>query len=98
MGFVIVGGGKIRLVGGNQRKTLGIGQIDQRGFDPPFLVDAVALQFDIEPVAEQRGQPVAARRRQRGMVAMKGERAMITELVRRIEAGKIPLSAIIGGE
>ncbi len=31
------------------------------------------------------------------LVAMKGERAMITELVRRIEAGKIPLSAIIGG-
>ena len=51
--FVIVRGGKIRLVGRDQRKTFCIGEIDQRAFGPPLLLDAVALQFDIEPVAEQ---------------------------------------------
>ena len=64
MGLVIVGGGKIRLVGRDQRKALGVGEIDQAGFDAALLVDAVALQFDVEPVAEQACQPVAARRGQ----------------------------------
>ena len=72
--FVIVRGGEIRLVGRDQRKTFCIGKIDQRGFGPPLLLDAVALQFDIEPVAEQLRQPVAARRRQRGLVGIDGER------------------------
>jgi hypothetical protein len=65
MGFVIVGGGKIRLVGRDQRQSLGVGEIDQAGFDAAFLLDAVALQFDVEPVAEQAREPVAAQSRKR---------------------------------
>ena len=34
----------------------------------------MALQFDIEPIAEQARQPVAARRRQRGLVGIERER------------------------
>ncbi len=60
VGFVIVRGGKIRLVGRDQRKALCIGEIDQRAFRPALLLDAMTLQFDIEPVAENCGQPVAA--------------------------------------
>ena len=72
--LVIVGAGKIRLVGRDQRQALGIGEIDQAGFDAALLVDAVALQFDIEAVAEQVRQPVAAGRGQRGMIAMQRQR------------------------
>ena len=68
MGFVIVSGRKIRLVGRDQRQSLGIGEIDQAGLDAALLLDAVALQFDVEPVAEQARQPVAARRRKRRMI------------------------------
>ena len=53
MGLVIVGGGEMRLVGRHQRQALGVGQIDQAGFGAALLLDAVALQLDIEPVAEQ---------------------------------------------
>ncbi len=74
VGFVIVRGGEIRLVGRDQRETLCIGEIDQRAFRPPLLVDAVALQFDIEPVAEQSSQPVATQRRERGMIGIDGKR------------------------
>ncbi len=62
MGLVIVRGGEMRLVGRYQRQALGVGEIDQAGFGPPLALEAVALQLDIEPVAEQRRQPVAARR------------------------------------
>ena len=68
MGLVVVRGREIRLVGRDQRQALGIGEIDQPGLDAAFLFDAVALQFDIEAVAEQARQPVAARRRQRRMI------------------------------
>ncbi len=64
MGFVIVGGGKIRLVGRDQREPLGISEIDQAAFGAALLLDAVALQLDIEPVPEQARQPVAAGCRQ----------------------------------
>ena len=72
MGFVIVGGREIRLVGRHQRQALGVGEIDQTGLDAALLVDAVALQLDIEPVAEQARQPVAARCREACMIG--GER------------------------
>src|SRR5262249_59382382 len=38
MGLVVVGGGKIRLVGRNQRQAVGVGGIDQR---PPAPAPAV---------------------------------------------------------
>ncbi len=68
MGLVIVGGCKIRLVGRDQRNALGIGEIDQAGLGAALLVDAVALQFDVEPVAEQPRQPLAAGRGQRRLI------------------------------
>ena len=40
---------------------------DQAGFGAALLLDAVALQLDIEPVAEQRGEPPATRRRKLGL-------------------------------
>ena len=61
--LVIVIAREIRLVGRNQRQAFGVGEIDQAAFDAALLVDAVALQFDIEAVAEQIGQPIAARGR-----------------------------------
>ena len=74
MGLVIVGRGKIRLVGRDQRNALAIGKIDQAGLGAALLVDAVALQFDVEPVAEQAGQPVAAGRGQRRLIGRDGQR------------------------
>lgn len=43
MGFVIVGRGEIRLVGRNQRQSLGVGDVDQAAFDAPLLLGVVAL-------------------------------------------------------
>jgi hypothetical protein len=53
MRLVIVGAGEIRLVGRDQRQAHGIGQIDQRGFATAFALNAMTLQLDIKPVAEQ---------------------------------------------
>ncbi len=47
MRLVIIGGRKIRLVGRDQRQALGIGEIDQPGFDAPLAFDSMALQFDV---------------------------------------------------
>ncbi len=74
MGFVIVGARKIRLIGRDQRQTLGIGKIDQAGLGTALLLDAVTLQLDIEAIAEQACQPVAARRGQGCMVAVNRQR------------------------
>ena len=52
VGFVIVIRCEIWLVGRDQRQSLGIGEIDQAGLDAALLVDAVALQFDIEAITE----------------------------------------------
>ena len=63
MGFVIVSGREIRLVGRNQRNALGVSEIDQAGLGAALLLDAVALQLDVEAVAERlanRSQRVAA--------------------------------------
>ena len=74
VGFVIVIRREIRLVGRDQRQSLGIGEIDQAGFDAAFLVDAMALQFDIETIAEQAGQPVATVARKRRVIGMQRQR------------------------
>ena len=65
MGLVILARGEERLVGGDQRDAARIGEIDQRGSTVRSARHAVALQLDIEPVAEQALQVVAARQRQR---------------------------------
>ncbi|MGY4469495.1 hypothetical protein ACVWWK_005204 [Bradyrhizobium sp. LB9.1b] len=61
MRFVIVGRGEIRLVGRNQRQALGVSDVDQAAFDSPLLLGVVALQLDVEAVAKQAGQTLAAR-------------------------------------
>ena len=46
---------------------LRVGEIEQRRLDLLFLRQSVTLQLDIEPVAEQPQQPLAARRRKLGL-------------------------------
>src|SRR5436305_580313 len=53
-----------RLIGGDEREPLGIGEIEQRRFDLLFFGHAVPLQLDIESVAEQRREAPATRRRE----------------------------------
>ena len=64
VGLVVVDGREERLVGGDERHALGVGEVDQRRLDGALLGEAVALQLDIEPVAERRleGRPGATRR------------------------------------
>ena len=63
--FVVLARGEERLVGGDERQAARISEIDQRGLAGAFRRHAVALQFDIEPVAEQALQRFAARLRER---------------------------------
>ena len=74
MGFVIVRGREIRLIGRDNRKPFRIGEVDQHSLSAAFLLDAVALQLDIEPVAEQARKPVAACRREGCMIGVERER------------------------
>ena len=74
VGLVIVIRCEIWLVGRDQRQSLGIGEIDQAGFGAALLVDAVALQFDIEAIAEQIRQPVATGRREGCVIGMQRQR------------------------
>ena len=59
--LVILAGGEERLVGGDQRNAARIGKLDQGRLGQPLGRHAVALQFDIEPIAEQALQRFAAR-------------------------------------
>ena len=61
VGVVILALGEERLVGGDERNVPGIGELDQRAFGGALARRAVALQFDVEPVAEQLLQRGAAR-------------------------------------
>ena len=63
--LVVVGRREQRLIGGDQRNAMRIGEIGERRLGD--LVRAVTLQLDIEPVAEQRGEPRAARGRKLGL-------------------------------
>ena len=51
--LVVLARGEERLVGGDQRDAARIGELDQRGFRGALGRGAVALQLDVEPVAEQ---------------------------------------------
>ena len=59
--LVHLGGAEMHVVGGDQRQSLRVGEIDQLVFGGALLRQAVPLQLDIEPVAEHRGQPVEQR-------------------------------------
>ncbi len=61
VGFVIGGAGEIRLVGRDQRHAFGIGEIDQHRLGHALVGGAVALQLDVEAVAEQAVQRVEPR-------------------------------------
>ena len=69
MRVVIVALGEERLVGGNERDAAGIGEPDQRRLDGALGRGAVPLQFDIEPVAIDACEGLAARR---GKLALPG--------------------------
>ena len=59
--FVVGAVGEIRLVGGDQRNAFAVGEIDQHRLGHALVRRAMALQFDIEPVAEQAGKRVEPR-------------------------------------
>ena len=61
MRLEIVRAGEIGLVGGDDGEVEIVGEIEQRSLDRPFRRQAMPLQLDIEPVAEQRVQRVQAR-------------------------------------
>ena len=61
VGLVVLGGGEIRLIGRDQRDALRVGEIDQQRLGLPFGRHAVALQFDVEPVAKQFEQRLKPR-------------------------------------
>ena len=61
--LVVIRGREIRLIGRHQRQTFGIGELDQPGLGAPLLLNAMALQLDVEPITEQLCQTVTARGR-----------------------------------
>ncbi len=61
VGLVVLDGREARLVGGDERNALGVGEIDERGLDGALVGEAVALQLDIEAVAESGEQRIHAR-------------------------------------
>ena len=58
--LVVVGRGEIDLVGGDDRQPSSIGEVEQRGLGLDLVLEAVALDFDIEPVAEDLLQHLQA--------------------------------------
>jgi len=74
MGFIVVRGREIRLVGRNQRQSFCVGEIDQAGLDAALLLNAVTLQFDIEAIAEKACEALAARCREARMIGKERRR------------------------
>ena len=64
MRLVVLALGEQRLVGRDQRDAARIGELDERRLGGAFGRSAVALQLDVEPVAEQPRQRLAAPARQ----------------------------------
>ncbi len=54
MRLVVGAGGEIGLVGRDQRQAEAVCEVDQRRLDNHLGFEPVALQFDIEPIAESR--------------------------------------------
>ena len=83
MRLEIVARGEIGLVGRDERQVELVGELEQLRLDRALLRQAVALELDIEPVAEdrvQRLEPRAGklgdcRRRARGRPARRGRRS-----------------------
>ncbi len=62
-----LGVGEKGLVGGDERQFMLVGELDQAGLDAVLDVEPVALQLDIEPPLENRGEPLQQRLRRRGL-------------------------------
>ena len=60
MRLVIFSTREERFVAGDERQPARVGEIDERGFHQTFGRQAMALQLDIEPIAENLRQQVAA--------------------------------------
>ena len=60
MRLVVVGGGEIDLVGGDDRQRARVGEIEQLRLGLDLVLEAVALDLDVEPVAEDLLQPLQA--------------------------------------
>ena len=58
--LVVVGGGEIDLVGGDDRQRAGVGKVEQRRLGLDLVLEAVALDLDVEPVAEDLLQHLQA--------------------------------------
>ncbi len=105
MGLVVLRGGEARLVGGDERNPLGIGEIDERRLDGALLRQAMALQLDIEAVAEGCEQRIDARggemrlsRRDDavdGAVGPAGERDQPIRMA--VEPGELDVGRLVAG-
>ena len=60
MRFIVVALREERLVGGNKRNVMGVSELNERGLGAALGCGAVALQLDVEAVAEQARQCCAA--------------------------------------
>ena len=56
MRLEIIGAREVRLVGGDDRQMVVVGEIEQKRLDRPLLRQAMPLKLDIEPVAEDAFQ------------------------------------------
>jgi len=48
----------MNIVGPDERQTLGIGKIEQLSFDAALVVLVMALELDVQAIAEQLLQPL----------------------------------------
>src|SRR5205085_6886200 len=62
MRFMVVASGKEGLIGGHEREHALVGKGDEMRLGKPFGGGAVALQLDVETIAETLRQRLAARR------------------------------------
>ena len=60
MRLVVVGRGEIDLVGGDDRQRARVGEIEQHRLGLDLVLEAVALDLDVEPVAEDLLQHLQA--------------------------------------
>ena len=67
--LVIVGLGEKRLVRRDDRHAAAVGELDELGLDGALVFEAVALDLDVEPVAEGILQDIEAALREFGMAA-----------------------------
>src|SRR5262249_35345282 len=52
VGFIVVWGREVSLVGGNDRQRSGVSEVDERGLGLHFVLEAVALELDVEAITE----------------------------------------------